>query len=127
MQFVLLADGNADFRFRFLSLRKQIQKKVLIRLDFLSVVFQHQIIAINGCLEVVRRRFRVVPFGTILDVHSNRKILGDVVGVFHREEVLYRPVEFLKILGVAQKDSFFLPTFEREDSHLEHVAFHHFQ
>ena len=60
-------------------------------------------------------------------MHANRKFLSNVVGVLHREEVFRRTVEFLEILGVAEEDPFLLPAFEREDSHFEHVAFHHFQ
>ncbi len=64
---------------------------------------------------------------SVFNANTNGKFLSDVVGVFHREEVFCGSVEFLKILRVAQEDPFLLPPFEREDSHLEHVAFHHFQ
>ncbi len=50
---VFFADGDSDFGLGFLGLRKQVKQKILVGFNFLSVILQNQIIALNGRFEIV--------------------------------------------------------------------------
>ncbi len=100
----------------------QLQHHILVELDPVGAIHQHQVIVVAGHGHCWMRWARRLPACPVLDAGRKRPVADQFQVVPGGEAIGHATIEGRQPLRVTQDDAFFLPAFQREDAHLERAA-----